>query len=336
MKIGVAGLGMMGLTHLDVYAKRDDVEVVAVADLDEGRRTGRERAAGNVEGQAQDGFDFGSVRQYADAAEMIADPSIDLIDICLPTPLHLRFGKLALESGKHLLVEKPLARTADEARQLAEAAERSDRLSMCAMCMRFWPGWDWLKEAVDQKTYGKVLAATFSRLADHPGGPFYSDGEACGGAVLDLHIHDSDFIQYVFGMPEAVTTRGYSSITGRLDHVLTQYHHPDVPLLTAEGGWAMSKGYGFKMRYSVNFEHATAVFDLGAVNPLTLQRPGEDPEPIPLNPEMGYAHEITYFLDCLAAGRKPERVTLSSAADSVRLIEAEVESATRGETVRLT
>ena len=335
MKIGVAGLGMMGLTHLDVYAQRDDVEVVAVADLDEGRRTGRERAAGNVEGQAQGGFDFASVTQYADAAEMIADPSIDVIDVCLPTPLHLRFGKLALESGKHLLVEKPLARTADEARQLAEAAEASDRLAMCAMCMRFWPGWDWLKDAVDRGTYGKVLAATFSRLADHPGGPFYSDGEACGGAVLDLHIHDADFIQYVFGMPEAVTTRGYSKITGRLDHVVTQYHHPDVPLLVAEGGWAMSKGYGFKMRYSVNFEDATAVFDLSAVNPLTLQRPGESPETIALDHQLGYTHEIEYFLDCLKAGRKPERVTLSSAAESVRLIEAEVESATRGEKVSL-
>ncbi len=335
MKIGVAGLGMMGLTHLDVYAQRDDVEVVAVADLDEGRRTGRERAAGNVEGQAQGGFDFASVTQYADAAEMIADPSIDVIDVCLPTPLHLRFGRLALESGKHLLVEKPLARTADEARQLAKAAEASDRLAMCAMCMRFWPGWDWLKDAVDQGTYGKVLAATFSRLADHPGGPFYSDGEACGGAVLDLHIHDADFIQYVFGMPEAVTTRGYSTITGKLDHVVTQYHHPDVPLLVAEGGWAMSKGYGFKMRYSVNFENATAVFDLGAVNPLTLQRPGKSPETVALDHQMGYAHEIEYFLDCLKVGQKPERVTLASAAESVRLIEAEVESATRGETVRL-
>ena len=86
---------------------------------------------------------------------------------------------------------------------------------------------------------------------------------ACGGAILDLHIHDTDFVQHCFGKPKAVFSRGYSRPTNAIDHVLTHYLYDDVPLVTAEGGWAMTPGFGFQMQYTVNFERATAVFDPG-------------------------------------------------------------------------
>ncbi len=335
INVGVVGLGMMGMTHLDAYASRSNARVVAVADMDEARRTGKARASGNIEGQAQGGFDFASVKQYADAAELIADPRVHLVDICLPTPAHVRFAVMALQAGKHVLIEKPLARTAEQAAAIVAAADAAPGLTMCAMCMRFWPGWTWLKDAVDAKTYGPVQAATFRRVADHPGGGFYENGDACGGAILDLHIHDADFVQYLFGMPQAVTSVGYSRITDRVDHVSTQYHYADVPMVTAEGGWSMAKGFGFRMEYTVNFAEATAVFDLAKPEPLTLYRPGQAPQAIPLPEGMGYEHEIAYFLDCIARGEKPTRVTLASAADSVRLIEAEAESVATGRRVAL-
>ncbi len=334
--VGVIGLGMMGMTHLDAYtrlASGGDVRVVAVADLDEARRTGKTQAGGNIEGQAKGGFDFGSVKQYADAAELIADDEIDLVDVCLPTPAHAKFAIQALEAGKHVLIEKPLARTAEQAQQIADAAGKAKGLAMCAMCMRFWPGWTWLKDAVDDQTYGKVRAATFRRVANHPGGAFYEDGDACGGGVLDLHIHDTDFVRHLFGTPDAVTSRGYSQITDKVDHVVTQYHYADVPLVVAEGGWAMSAGFGFKMQYTVNFERATAVFDIGSETPLMLYEPGKEAHAVKLPGGMGYEHEIAYFLDCIRDGTPPRRVTLEDAAASVRLVEDEVRSVESGKTV---
>lgn len=335
INVGVVGLGMMGMTHLDAYAKLPGVKVVAVADTDEARRTGKARAAGNIEGQAQGGFDFTKVTGYADAAELIADPHVQLVDICLPTPAHVRFAVMALEAGKHVLIEKPLARTAEQARQIAAAADAAPGLAMCAMCMRFWPGWTWLKDAVESKVYGPVRAATFRRVAEHPGGGFYENGEACGGAVLDLHIHDADFVQYLFGMPQAVTSVGYAKITDRVDHIATQYHYADVPVVTAEGGWSMAKGFGFRMEYTVNFAEATAVFDLAKPEPLTLYQAGLSPQGIELPGGMGYEHEIAYFVDCITRGQRPARVTLASAAESVRLIEAEVKSVATGRRVEL-
>ncbi|MEM9414712.1 MAG: Gfo/Idh/MocA family oxidoreductase [Planctomycetota bacterium] len=335
IKVGVVGLGMMGWTHLDVYAKMEGVEVVAVADRDEDRLSGKIRPGGNIEGQAQGGFDVSKVKGYTDAADLIADPNVDVVDVCLPTPAHVPFGLMTLDKGKHLLMEKPLARNSDDATKLVEAAAKSDKLAMPAMCMRFWPGWTWLKEAVDNQTYGKVLSATFRRVTSHPAGPFYANGAACGGAALDLHIHDTDFIQHLFGMPKAVTSTGYSKPTDEVDHLITRYHYDDVPMVVAEGGWTLAEGYGFTMRYLVNFENATAVFGEEGDTPLRLIEAGKEPVYVELEDAMGYELEIAYFMACVKNGTAPERVTMQDAANAVRIVEAEVQSVRNGGPVAL-
>ena len=334
VRVGIIGLGMMGLTHLDVYRRRSDCRVVALSDRDADRLAGRSKASGNVEGQAQSGVAGLDVKRYAEGNDLIADAGVDLVDICLPTHLHVDYAVAALKAGKHVLVEKPLARSAADGRRIADAARGARGLAMVAMCMRFWPGWTWLKEAVDDRRYGKVLAATFRRTASHPGGAFYSNGALSGGALLDLHIHDADFVQHLFGMPRAVTSAGYRKLTSEWDHVVTRYHFADGPLVVAEGGWAMTKGYPFAMEYTVNFERATASFR-GGPQPLTVYVEGQPPLSPELPEGMGYDHEIDYFLDCIRRGAAPSRVTLEDGWNTLRLCEAESLSAQTGQTVTL-
>lgn len=342
IQIGVIGLGMMGQTHLDAYASMPGVKTVAVSDLDPDRLSGKAKAGGNIEGQAQGGFDLASpdVAKHRDGMDLIGDPNVQVVDVCAPTPIHRKLGLAALESGKHTLVEKPLGRTSADAEALADAAEKAwadhGAVSMCAMCMRFWPGWDWIKNAVVEQTYGKVRAATFRRVTSHPGGAFYNDGEACGGAALDLHIHDADFVRYAFA-PDidvasiGVRAEGYSAITGEIDHITTTYALPagtpgvaDDAMIYAEGGWALAAGFGFSMRCTVNFEKATADFDVArGAKPLLLHQAGETTE-VDVAPGMGYDHELAYFVDCVRKGAQAERVTLRDAARSVKLVEAEV------------
>jgi predicted dehydrogenase len=332
IRVGVIGLGMMGLTHLDVYARREDVEVLAVADRDPQLLSGAVRAAGNIVGQAQGSFDPNRVKRYSEAADLIADPQIDLVDVCLPTHAHFDSVSSALRADKHVLVEKPLARNAADAMRLAELARSSKGLAMCAMCMRFWPGWTWLKDAIDQQTFGKVRSASFRRLASHPGRSVYTSGELSGGAILDLHIHDTDFIEFCFGPPRAVVSRGYSTITSAIDHVVTQYVYDETPLVMAEGSWCMASGYGFSMQYIVNFECASAIYDFASSAALKLVRDGKV-EPVQIPPGMGYEHEIGYFLDCIKQNRKPQVVTLEDAALSVAIVEAEGRSIASGQPV---
>ncbi len=337
INIGVIGLGMMGSTHLDVYANHPLANVVAVCDIKENILKGEDKAQGNIEGQAEGGFDFQApgLKKYTDAMQLINDPKVQLVDICLPTPDHVTFGTAALEAGKHLLMEKPLGRNAQETQALIDAASKAKGMSMCAMCMRFWPGWDWLKQQVENQTYGKVLAATFRRVTSHPARDFYMEGDSCGGAILDLHIHDTDFIKHLFGMPKAVYSAGYPHPTTRTDHVVTHYQYDDIPLVVAEGGWTMTDGYGFTMQYTVNFENATAVFDLAQPQPLKVIQKGQEPQVILLATGMGYEYELDYLLQCLDAGKQPDRVTFADAADAVKIVNAEAQSIASGQIVSL-
>ena len=335
IKVGVIGLGMMGTTHLDVYSKRDDVEVVAISDIDPDRLHGRAMAAGNIEGQAEGQFDFDKVKKYDEGKKLLRNKQLDLIDVCLRTPQHMDFGRRVLRSGRHLMVEKPLARTARDAMKLVVESEKAIGFTMVGQCMRFWPEWVWLKQAIDEKRYGKVMSAQFRRVSDHPGGPFYTDGDACGGALLDLHVHDTDFVHFCFGIPTGVNSIGYSKITNKIDHVVTQYIYDDVPLVVAEGGWAMADGFGFHMQYTINFERATAQYDMDAEDSLVLIEPGQDPKPIDAGPGMGYEHEIDYFINCIKSGQRPTTVTPNEAAISVKIAEAEQKSVLTGRPVKV-
>jgi predicted dehydrogenase len=339
VRVGVVGLGMMGRTHLDCYAKMPGVEVVAVADRNAERRSGRAAAEGNIDGQAMGSFDLASdaVAKYADAADLIADEAVDVVDICVPTPGHQQVGLAALAADKHTIIEKPLARTHTQAVELADAAEaaweRAGVVSMCAMCMRFWPGWQWLAEAVADGRFGRVTSASFRRVASFPGGGFYGDGEASGGALLDLHIHDLDFIRHAFAGHAAadeiaVSAAGYTQHSGEIDHILTRLTLPpgaanvsDKALVYAEGSWTMTPSYPFTMRYTVTFDLATADFDLARDNgPLRVYADGKESTPA-LPDGMGYEPQLEYFVKCVRLGEPAAKVTLRDAAESVALAE---------------
>jgi predicted dehydrogenase len=334
MNIGIIGLGMMGRTHYEAYQEIPGAKVVAVADRNPKRAAGDlSGTGGNVLKGGVNQLPMDKICGTTNASELIAMKDIDIIDVCVPTVEHVSVAIEALKSGKHVLCEKPLARTLGEAEKIAAAAREAKGFFMPAMCMRFWPQWAWLKKAVAEKRYGKVLAASFRRVAQMPAG-WYKDGKASGGAALDLHIHDTDFIQHVFGMPKAVSSRGYPKESGEIDHLATNYIYDDVPLVIAEGGWAMTDGFGFMMQYTVNFEKATADFDLAREQPLKVSQGGKT-EAIDCGPGFGYAAELRYFLDCVGKGERPSIVTADDGVRSIKIVEAEVKSARSGETVRI-
>ena len=329
LKVGVIGLGSMGSTHLDIYSQISEVEVVALADPKKSRLDGSSRAEGNISGQAKGSVTGLEAKQYLDGMDLIDDPDIELVDICVGTNLHFVFVEAALAKGKHVLVEKPLARTYDEAKKIVELALNSSTNIMSAMCLRYWPAWVWLKKVIDNKEYGECLSLTCKRQTSHPPGTFYSNDEECGGALLDLHVHDTDFINYCFGMPSAVFSQGYKGPSGGIDHVATHYIYEQSqngPLVTAEGTWTMQEGYGFNMSYTANFEKATACYLLDDEETLRLFRSGYEAEIIKLVEGMGYEFEIRSFVDDILSNKRININLLKQAAESVAIIEAEMVS----------
>jgi predicted dehydrogenase len=325
VKVGVLGLGFMGRTHLDAYrgasARGFANELVAVCDADPARRAGHPGGAGNLESGEREElmFDPAAVRAYATPEELFADAEVELISICTHTDSHVDLAIAALAAGKHVLVEKPVAVHSKDVARLREAAEAAETLCMPAHCMRFWPGWDWLAEKVRSGEFGKVRSASFRRLASPPSwsADFYANAARTGGALVDLHIHDADFVRHLFGNPERVTS------AGSLDHLTTLYHYPEGPdHVVAEGGWDHTPGFAFQMRYVVVFEQATAEFDLMRDPQLLLSQGGEA-HPVELPEGDGYVGEVSHLLEKIASGERDLRVTIRDAHELALMLEAE-------------
>ncbi len=334
VRIGVVGLGMMGVTHLQAWQEIEGVKVVAICDADAERLNGELRVWSNVE-NADVALNLTDVDRSSDFFELIAREDLDAIDICLPTDLHVRFGVSVLEAGKHLILEKPVARSVDEAAPLVDAARASDKSVFVAQCIRFWPGWECVRDWVREDRFGPLVSATIHRISARPGGPFYADPQRCGGAILDLHIHDTDFVHFAFGAPKSVTSQGVITPEGSLDHILTRYHYEHDALVVAEGVWVPAEKFEFSMAYRISFRDATVAFhsaDGGIVR--IYPREGE-PHDEPLAPEAGYDRELAYFARCIAEGVPPVHVTLDDGVQAVRIAQAEKQSVETGQTVAL-
>ncbi len=329
LKVGIIGLGSMGSTHLDIYSKINEVEVVAIADSIQSRLDGSSKAEGNISGQAEGGVSGLSAKKYLDGMDLIDNPDINIVDICVGTDLHFAFVEAALAKGKHVLVEKPLSRNYDEAKKIIQLSENSSCHIMSAMCLRYWPAWVFLKEAIETNEYGKCLSLNFKRQTSFPGGAFYSDDNQCGGALLDLHVHDTDFINYCLGLPDAVFSQGYKGPSGGIDHVVTNYIYKKndlSPLVSAEGTWTMQEGYGFNMSYNANFENGTLSYLLDKDETLRLFMSGQEPVFIDLKEGMGYEFEIRTFINEILSGRTTNFDLLRQAAETIAIIEAEKKS----------
>jgi predicted dehydrogenase len=346
IRVGVIGLGFMGATHIAAFeaARRAgySCELAAVCDRKPSRRRGElwdvgGNAVSDVSARRL-AFDPAKVHAYERPEELIGDPQLDLVSICTRTDTHIDLATRALRAGKHVLVEKPVSLIAEEIRQLDQVATEAGKICMPAMCMRFWPAWEWLKARIDDGGFGKCLSASFTRLASMPRwSTFFADGKKSGGALVDLHIHDADFVYWCFGKPASVCSTGRVGASGEVDHVTTIYRSAKPQAATsivAEGGWDHHDGFAFRMRYIAIFEDATADFDLTRNPQLILCRRGKA-EPVILGNRSGYDGQTRHLLDAIASGNTNTITSLQDAAVVADILDAERQSVLSGNIVTL-
>jgi len=239
----------------------------------------------------------------------------------------------ALEAGIHVLCEKPMALNLADGMRMMEVAEKKRKVLQIGHCIRFWPEYVKAKEIVESGAYGRVITATFQRLAAtarSKHGTWFSNEEQSGGMVFDLHIHDTDFIQYLFGIPRAVCSHGAMAPAGSLAHILTHYRYDDDKLVTAEGGWAMVPSYGFEMKYLIIMEKAAISFDNKLVPTLKLY-PADGEAIVPhIEKGDGYSRQIEHFARRIRGEYVSPVITPRQSWNSLCIAEAERESARKG------
>lgn len=337
LRIGIVGWGFMGKMHFRCYKSDTNVEVTAICDADAKQLQNSSGVPGNISG-AEDDLDLSNIALYSDLSKMLTEEKLDALSIASPTFLHASQTIEALNAGVHVFCEKPMALNSGDCREMAEVAKQSGKTLQIGHCIRFWPEYVQVKEIIDSQKYGKVSAATFQRLSLTPTWSWdncFLDGKRSGGAMLDLHIHDTDYVQYVFGMPKEVFSRGVIGPSGEFDHTVTQYLYGNDCVITAEGGWIMAPGFGFEMSFKIMLEKATLVYS-SAQEPTFRIFPIDGETIIPEIPTGdGYSFEIQHFVDTLSGKAVPSIITPEQSGDSVKIIEAEKESIRNNDKISL-
>ena len=335
LNVAIVGFGFMGRTHYGVWRKLRNVRVACVCDSNLAQITAKTK--GNLD-VADDSDLSPSVRIYDDFDKMLTSEQLDIVDITLPTPLHPDMTVKALSKDVNVLCEKPMAIDAKTCDRMIAAEKKSKARLMIAQCVRYWPEYAVLRKYVESGKYGKVIAADFTRFSPAPvwnrsGTCWFLDESKSGGVALDMHLHDTDEIHHLFGMPESVCSRSHLHRDGWTDFIATTYSYPDK-VVTSSSSWAMSPSFVWESGFRVVFEKAVAVFNSHS-NPAFVLYPEKGKPFAPKVPKVsGYEREIKEFVAWISGG-DADPVTAKSARDSVAIVDAERKSAKSGRPVRL-
>lgn len=341
VRIGLIGLGFMGSTHFRIYEAMKDAQIVALADIDANKRKGDiSKVVGNI-GNADNSqpLNMEGIKTYESGFDLINDPNVDVVDICCPTPDHAAYIVAALKAGKHVFAEKPFARNLEQAKEIAEAYKNAKTFLNFGMCVRAWPEYRYTYEQFKAGKYGKLRSATFRRLSPDIAGNawdnWFMDGKRSGGALLDMHLHDTDAVRYFFGRPKAVTSVGVTGgvSKGGVDHVISFYHYDDGTLVEAEGSWMAPNTTPFEMTFQIICEKATIRLMADGFKVYWTDGRIETPE---VEATTGWHVELAYFVDCVKNGIKPDKYQdFESVLDGFKINVAEQEAVDSGKRVEI-
>ncbi len=326
LRAALIGFGGMGHFHATQYKEQKNCELVAICDIDpeKFKKLSAEINLGNS-GVA----DLSKVHQYLSYEELLKNETFDYLDICLPCHLHAEYAIRAMKDGKHVLCEKPMARDVRLADRMIAVSGKTRKFLMIAQCLRFEKTYSTLKKAYDSGKYGKLLRLSMTRCGGAPSQGWYRDVKCSGGAILDLHLHDTDFINYMIGTPDAVLTSGVSRVSGGIDDLMTTYYFKNGPIVNSEGSWCRSK---WGCTTVAVFEKATLEI---AAPKVIVHVDGRKNREIDCSGTNGYFNEIAYFCECILKNRRPSVASMESTRESIRIVLAEEKSALTGRRVSL-
>ncbi|MFO7959832.1 MAG: Gfo/Idh/MocA family oxidoreductase [Nitriliruptoraceae bacterium] len=323
-RIGVIGAGFMGTTHAQAWAATDATLAAVLAGPD----TPPSRLADRFGAEAHEEFDA-----FLDA--------VDVVDVCAPTHLHAELGIAAARAGKHVICEKPLARTPEDGAAMVAACRDAGVQLLVAHVVRFFPEYVAAKAAVDRGVVGQPAVLRLSRTTFQPKKPadnWFVDPAKSGGLVFDLMVHDLDYALWVAGEVVSVVARSVKAArpAAGADHALAILRHANGVLSHVEGSWAYPPPH-FRTRGEIAGDAAVVSWDSQRTDPVRAHlQQDEEGGDIPLAAstlaEDPYTTQIRHFLAVLRGEEEP-LVTGEDGLAALRLAAAVARSVELGEVV---
>ncbi|MDZ7289615.1 MAG: Gfo/Idh/MocA family oxidoreductase [candidate division KSB1 bacterium] len=333
VRVAIIGAGWIAqVAHIPVWKKLENVELVAVCD------TVKARARVVAE-------KFKIPQYFTRDEELLKREDIDAVDICVPTNLHERLTVESLSAGKHVLVEKPMSRTAEEAEKMVRAANQYQRNLMVAMNMRFRYDATNLKSFIDGGEIGEVFYAKAGWLRRQKKldeqAWLYQKKYSGGGVLMDLGVQVLDVILWLLGNPKAKSVKANT-----YDHVANfEVEDTAVALVHLDNGITVNleASWIFLQDEDLFYAHLLGTRGNAQLNPLrvTKELHGNLVNLTPSRPEtptnlykQSYQNELRHFIRCLREGT-PMLSTGEESLERMRLVEGMYESAKCGKEVAL-
>ncbi|MED4128176.1 MULTISPECIES: Gfo/Idh/MocA family protein [Shouchella] len=313
LRVMVVGLGTMGAVHASSFMKMNDTKLTAVVDVKE------ERA--NEWGEKSGAKSFYS---FDEAIREIGE-EIDVISICVPTDLHPALVKKAADVKVSIICEKPLARSLEAAEEMVAYCRKQGVALFVGHVVRFFPEYQKAKQALDEGAVGKVGVVRTTRGGSYPIATedWYANTDRSGGLVLDLMVHDFDFLRWCFGEVERVYARNLAGVAGineeRKDYALVTLRFANGVIAHLEGTWAHE---GFRTSFELAGKEGILHYDSQKNQALVAEKASPDGKPGVAVPESPLQHspyytELSHFIQCIQSGKEP----IVTAEDALKAVE---------------
>jgi predicted dehydrogenase len=326
----------MGMIHYLAARKLRDAQVTAICSRDPKKRAGDWRDIQGNFGPRGEQMDLSAVKTCDRLEALLADPEVDLVDVCNPTNLHPETAIKALQAGKHVLVEKAIALEAADADAMVQAAARAGKLLMVAHVLPFIPEFAYAAEAIRSGRQGRLLGAHFQRVISRPDwSAEIGDASKTGGPAIDLHIHDTHFIGLVCGVPRSVFSSGILE-NGAVQYLTTQYlYGAGGPAVSCSSGAVAMKGRPFVHGFEIYLERATLIFNSGSTPLTVLTADGKVEQPSLDSGEAttAFTAELQAAVEGVKSGKEPDLVSGRLARDALDLCHKECQSVRSGAAV---
>ena len=313
-KAAVIGFGFMGVVHAKNILANEKLELCAIVDNRDDIFKGIE----NTGNHGDLNLPLEELRQvpvFKTLKECVDRVQPETVVICVPLFLHHEMAKEALNLGLDVLLEKPFCPEVDQCRELIELAKEKNRILMVAHCIRFAPEWEFLAECVKDKRYGELILFSTSRAAGEPTWGVWRDEKirkTCGGALMDLLIHDIDFANYCLGGMEAVKLNLNADEYWELE-----LRYKSNPAKVSIKGGFLHRNTPFASEYIATFEQSSIRFS--SLQPGTIHI-GTDSgaESIKVSGDM-YANELEYFTGCIENRIQPEKCSPEASLKTIKI-----------------